>query len=104
MTFHKLFILFRFPSIVPYDHNRVTLEEDIDGEDYINASWISGRQFIATQGPLPGTIVHFLQMIVEQKVEAIVMLCKTSEKNKLGRNIYSKLNLNLVIVSLFKIF
>ena len=82
----------------------MTLEEDIDGEDYINASWISGRQFIATQGPLPGTIAHFLQMIVEQKVEAIVMLCKTSEKNKLGRHIYSKLNISLVIVLLFKIF
>ena len=82
----------------------MTLEEDIDGEDYINASWISGRQFIATQGPQPNTIAHFLQMIVEQKVEAIVMLCKTSEKNKLGKNIYSKLNLNLGIVSLFKIF
>ena len=86
-TFQKLFILFRFPHLIPYDHDRVTLEKDIDGEDYINASWISGRQFIATQGPLPGTIVHFLQMIVEQKVEAIVMLCKTSEKNKLGKDI-----------------
>ena len=82
----------------------MALEEDIDGEDYINASWISDKQFIATQGPLPGTIAHFLQMIVEQKVEAIVMLCKTSEKNKLGKNIYSKLNLNLVIVSLLIIF
>ena len=60
----------------------MTLEETIDGDDYINASWISDKQFIATQGPMNQTIVHFLQMIVEQKVGAIVVLCKSSEKNK----------------------
>ena len=61
------------------------LEEDIDGEDYINASWIRGEQIIATQGPLPKTVVHFLQMIVEQKIDAIVMLCKNLEKDKNGK-------------------
>ena len=40
---------------------------------------------IATQGLLPNTIVHFLQMIVEQKADSIVMLCKATEKNKYGK-------------------
>ena len=65
----------------------MTLEQDIDGEDYINASWTCNQKVIATQGPLPRTIVHFLQMIVEQKIDAVVMLSKTSEKNKYGKNV-----------------
>ena len=75
----------RYPSIVPYDHNRVILEEEIDGDDYINASWIDGGKMIATQGPLLHSTVHFLQMIVEQKVDSVVMLSKISEKNKYGK-------------------
>ena len=62
----------------------MTLEQDIDGEDYINASWTCNQKVIATQGPLPRTIVHFLQMIVEQKIGAIVMLCKLSEEDRNG--------------------
>ena len=62
----------------------MSLKEDIDGENYINASWIKGEQIIASQGPLPNTIVHFLQMIIEQKIDAIVMLCKTLEEDKSG--------------------
>ena len=42
---------------------------------------------IATQGPLPQSSVHFLQMIVEQKVDSIVMLSKILEKNKYGEQI-----------------
>ena len=67
------------------------LEEDIDGEDYINASWIRGEQIIASQGPLPNTVVHFLQMIVEQKIDSIVMLCKSLEEDKSGTfNLFNK--------------
>ena len=63
----------------------MSLKELIDGEDYINASWIMGKNVIATQGPLSNTIVHFLQLLIEQKVDAIVMLCKTLEEDKNGR-------------------
>ena len=69
-------------GILPYDDNRVILNAHIDDTDYINASWITGRREIATQGPLPNTVVHFLQMICEQNVEAIVMLTKTIEGNR----------------------
>ena len=58
------------------------MDVHIDDTDYINASWITGRREIATQGPLPNTVVHFLQMICEQNVGAIVMLTKTIEGNR----------------------
>ena len=86
--------IFRYNSFLPYDHNRVCLEKVIEDDDYINASWINKENnglteniLIASQGPLPNTIVHFSQMIVEQKVEVIVMLCLPIEKNKQGNMI-----------------
>ena len=72
---------FRYNTILPYDENRVNLIAEIDGSDYINASWITDKMEIATQGPLPNTVVHFLQMICEQKIDIIVMLTKTVEEN-----------------------
>ena len=69
------------------------LVEDIDGESYINASWIRGKQIIASQGPLPNTVVHFLQMIIEQKIDFTVMLCKSLEEDKNGKfnnNIFNR--------------
>ena len=56
------------------------MKVEIDETDYINASWISGKKEIATQGPMPNTIIHFLQMICEQKIDAIVMLTRTFEE------------------------
>ena len=83
--------IFRYNSFLPYDHNRVCLKKVIEDDDYINASWINEENnglteklLIASQGPLPNTIVHFLQMIVEQKVEVVVMLCLPNETNKQG--------------------
>ena len=71
-------------AIHPYDRNRVILKPDANGDDYINASWITGNDMIAAQGPLANTVVHFLQMIVEQNIEAIVMLTKLSETSVKG--------------------
>ena len=86
------YFIFRYTSFFPYDHNRVCLEKLIEEDDFINASWINEENnglnknlLIACQGPLPNTIVHFLQMIVEQKVEVIVMLCLPFEKKRFDR-------------------
>ena len=71
--------------ILPYDHNRVELHEYIDADDYVNASWIGGAEkLIAAQGPLPTTVVHFLQMIVEREVDLVVMLGPNVEKDTNG--------------------
>lgn len=71
---------------MPYDHNRVVLQNPIKGCNYINASWIKNEKseaefptFIAAQGPLGHTIPHFLQMIIENKIKVIVMLTKLAE-------------------------
>ena len=80
-----MFLFFRLNDILPYDHNRVELEKYIDDDDYVNASWIGGdEKLIASQGPLPTTVVHFLQMIVEREVELIVMLGTHMEKENEG--------------------
>ena len=80
-----MFSFFRLNDILPYDHNRVELEKYIDDDDYVNASWIGGdEKLIATQGPLPTTVKHFLQMIVEREVELIVMLGAHMEKDNKG--------------------
>ncbi|CAC5377929.1 Receptor-type tyrosine-protein phosphatase mu,Tyrosine-protein phosphatase non-receptor type 5,Receptor-type tyrosine-protein phosphatase kappa,Receptor-type tyrosine-protein phosphatase F,Receptor-type tyrosine-protein phosphatase eta,Tyrosine-protein phosphatase 10D,Receptor-type tyrosine-protein phosphatase zeta,Tyrosine-protein phosphatase 1,Receptor-type tyrosine-protein phosphatase O,Receptor-type tyrosine-protein phosphatase beta [Mytilus coruscus] len=79
----------RYTNILPYDHSRVILTTMVDKEDssdYINANYIPGythgKEFIASQGPLPSTLNDFWRMIWEQSVSIIVMLTKCSEKNK----------------------
>ncbi|TSZ83246.1 Receptor-type tyrosine-protein phosphatase beta [Bagarius yarrelli] len=70
----------RYNNILPYDSTRVKLSclEDDPCSDYINASFIPGnnfrREYIATQGPLPGTKDDFWRMVWEQNVHNIVMV------------------------------
>uniref|UniRef100_A0A672H3A9 protein-tyrosine-phosphatase n=1 Tax=Salarias fasciatus TaxID=181472 RepID=A0A672H3A9_SALFA len=65
----------RYKDIVPFDHTRVklTFTTAKNDSDYINASFIQGvsgsRAYIATQGPLPHTVVDFLRMIWEYNVQ-----------------------------------
>ncbi|XP_067399680.1 receptor-type tyrosine-protein phosphatase epsilon-like [Emydura macquarii macquarii] len=76
----------RYKSIIPYDHARVVLQLAGPGADYINASYVDSYRspgfFIAAQGPLPGTVVDFWQMIWQEKASAIVMLTGLVEQNK----------------------
>ncbi|KAI6245196.1 Phosphatidylinositol phosphatase PTPRQ [Erysiphe necator] len=75
----------RYINIRPWAHNAIQLKNARKFPDnYINASPISlGRNqeiFIATQGPGPGdTILHFWQMIWQERAEVIVMLTKFVE-------------------------
>ncbi|XP_052526092.1 receptor-type tyrosine-protein phosphatase kappa-like isoform X1 [Tympanuchus pallidicinctus] len=77
----------RYKSIIPYDHCRVVLQPSDTGNDYINASYVdsyrSPRFFIAAQGPLPGTVVDFWQMVWQEKTSVIVMLTGLVEHNKI---------------------
>ncbi|XP_074876243.1 receptor-type tyrosine-protein phosphatase U-like isoform X3 [Buteo buteo] len=76
----------RYKSIIPYDHCRVVLQPSDMGNGYINASYVdsyrSPRFFIAAQGPLPGTVVDFWQMVWQEKTSIIVMLTGLVEQNK----------------------
>ncbi|NWX15592.1 PTPRQ phosphatase, partial [Aegotheles bennettii] len=79
----------RFPNIKPYNNNRVKLMSDagIPGSDYINASYMSGylcpNEFIATQGPLPGTVGDFWRMVWETRAKTLVMLTQCFEKGRI---------------------
>ncbi|XP_078483638.1 uncharacterized protein LOC100176631 isoform X3 [Ciona intestinalis] len=76
----------RFKNILPYEHTRVVLTEDVDGSDYINANYIDcfnvPGKYIATQGPLPKTEKDFWRMIWETESQVIVMLTNPFEKGK----------------------
>ncbi|XP_006824308.1 tyrosine-protein phosphatase non-receptor type 12-like, partial [Saccoglossus kowalevskii] len=67
------------------DETRVKL--DNQGPDYINANFVTGvddaaKVYIASQAPLPNTVVDFWRMMWHYKVEIIVMACKTVENGK----------------------
>ncbi|XP_067433235.1 receptor-type tyrosine-protein phosphatase H-like [Thunnus thynnus] len=75
----------RFSNVLPYDWCRVRLTTSNPNgtSDYINASYMPGyssnREYIATQGPLPGTVNDFWRMIWEQRVRGIVMVTNCTE-------------------------
>ncbi|VVC45169.1 Fibronectin type III,Protein-tyrosine phosphatase-like,PTP type protein phosphatase,Tyrosine [Cinara cedri] len=75
----------RYSNVLPYDYNRVTLKSSEN--DYINASFIEDskgiRKYIACQGPTANTCIDMWQMILDQDVASIVMLCQTIEKDKI---------------------
>ncbi|XP_035257470.1 receptor-type tyrosine-protein phosphatase beta-like isoform X1 [Anguilla anguilla] len=78
----------RYNNILPYDSTRVKLShvDDDPCADYINASYVPGnsfrREYIATQGPLPGTKDDFWKMVWEQNVHNIVMVTQCLEKGR----------------------
>ncbi|XP_073476147.1 receptor-type tyrosine-protein phosphatase beta isoform X2 [Aquarana catesbeiana] len=78
----------RYNNILPYDFTRVKLSnvDDDPCSDYINASYTPGnnfrREYIATQGPLPGTKDDFWKMVWEQNVHNIVMVTQCVEKGR----------------------
>ncbi|KAF7238884.1 Receptor-type tyrosine-protein phosphatase H [Varanus komodoensis] len=78
----------RYSNVLPYDHSRVQLSPrpGDPNSDYINASYIPGyvgeKEFIAAQGPLPGTVFDFWRMIWEQQVVTVVMLTNCIENGR----------------------
>ncbi|XP_009951338.1 PREDICTED: tyrosine-protein phosphatase non-receptor type 22 [Leptosomus discolor] len=78
----------RYKDILPFDHSRVELSLMMSDEDshYINANFIKGvygpRAYIATQGPLPTTVIDFWRMIWEYEVLIVVMACMEFEMGK----------------------
>ncbi|MBN3300850.1 PTPRJ phosphatase, partial [Amia calva] len=77
----------RYNNVLPYDSSRVKLS--IHGsayDDYINANYMPGynskKEFIAAQGPLPGTVNEFWRMIWEKNVHSLVMLTRCNEQGR----------------------
>ncbi|KAJ8315177.1 hypothetical protein KUTeg_007327 [Tegillarca granosa] len=79
----------RYVNILPFDHSRVKLLpiDDDESTDFINANYLPGynspREYIGTQGPIPGTIDDFWRMVWEQNVGIIVMLTLLKEEGRI---------------------
>ncbi|KAJ1656252.1 phosphotyrosine-specific ptp2-like protein [Dispira simplex] len=89
----------RYYNILPFDHNRVPLhcrdpysDKDLLATQYINASFLhcaySSRRYIATQGPLPGTIDDFWAMVWEQQSCLVIMLTREEERSRIACHRY----------------
>ncbi|XP_030295705.1 tyrosine-protein phosphatase non-receptor type 12 isoform X2 [Sparus aurata] len=78
----------RYKDILPFDHTRVKLALKTTNQDtdYVNANFIKGMDgpeaYIATQGPLPNTVMDFWRMNWEYNVAVIVMACREFEMGR----------------------
>ena len=89
----------RHNDILPYKYNCVTINNEIPNENnYINASLIEGpfkedkNLFIATQGPLSGTLFSFWSMIIFHKINLIIMLSNIIEEGREKSECYWPIN------------
>ncbi|XP_028557539.2 tyrosine-protein phosphatase non-receptor type 3 isoform X1 [Podarcis muralis] len=77
----------RYKDVLPYDITRVILQGD---DDYINANYVNleippagiVNKYIATQGPLPHTCVHFWQAVWDHRLSLIIMLTTLTERGR----------------------
>ncbi|ALC42717.1 Ptp52F [Drosophila busckii] len=94
----------RYADIYPYDKNRVILDIDTEGSDYINASFIDGhsrkKEYIATQGPKPESVMDFWRMILQHNVHVIVQVTDFQEGNKIKCHKYYPYNVRGLRVSI----
>ncbi|XP_045833932.1 tyrosine-protein phosphatase non-receptor type 18 isoform X5 [Meles meles] len=84
----------RYKDVLPYDQTRVILsllQEEGHG-DYINGNFIRGtdgsQAYIATQGPLPHTLLDFWRLVWEFGVKVILMACPEMENGLECRSVY----------------
>ncbi|XP_062842012.1 tyrosine-protein phosphatase non-receptor type 3 [Trichomycterus rosablanca] len=76
----------RYKDVLPYDITRVVLQDEED--NYINASHVktepvgSMLRYMAAQGPLPHTCLHFWRSVWEQDVSVIIMLTTLTERGR----------------------
>ncbi|XP_031791864.1 tyrosine-protein phosphatase non-receptor type 18 isoform X2 [Piliocolobus tephrosceles] len=78
----------RYKDVLPYDQTRVILSllQEDGHSDYINGNFIRGVDgslaYIATQGPLPHTLLDFWRLVWEFGVKVILMACREIENGR----------------------
>ncbi|WKX90115.1 hypothetical protein Q1695_009171 [Nippostrongylus brasiliensis] len=91
----------RYSNIPCLDSSRILLEFLVTecGVEYIHANRVRypllRNEFIITQGPLARTVPEFWRMIWQEKVESIIMLCKTVEDGRRKCSEYFSSTINL---------
>jgi netrin-G3 ligand len=84
----------RFQNVLPFESTRVKLIPipGVVGSDYINANFLDGFKkrgaYIATQGPLEGTMGDFWRMIWEHEIHIVTMLTELSEGGRVKSEHY----------------
>lgn len=57
--------------------------------DFIHANWVRGaplfNDFILTQAPLPDTVRDFWRMVLQQKVDTVLMLISRKQPARCAR-------------------
>lgn len=75
----------RCPENLPYDSSLVILKTNVQSCNYINATWIQNitlqSRYIVAQGPMSQTVEHFWQMVLDYKIQLIIMLTRTKEND-----------------------
>uniref|UniRef100_A0A915PG80 Protein-tyrosine-phosphatase n=1 Tax=Setaria digitata TaxID=48799 RepID=A0A915PG80_9BILA len=88
----------RYQNVLCLNNSRVKLINHPSGNDYIHANYVgtpfSGRRFICTQAPLDSTIYDFWFMIVQEKIEYIIMLTNFVEKGYIKSALYFPFDVN----------
>ncbi|KAM9249274.1 tyrosine-protein phosphatase non-receptor type 18 [Dugong dugon] len=78
----------RYKDVLPYDQTRVILSllQEEGHSDYINGNFIQGadgsQAYIATQGPLPHTLLDFWRLVWEFGVKVILMAGREMEQGQ----------------------
>ena len=88
----------KYKMLYPYDKSRILLTpiRDDPSTTYINASYIPGvytnQNFITAQAPMQNTIEDFWRLVIENKIENIVMLTNIIEGNRKKCEMYFPLD------------
>lgn len=79
----------RYNDVLPYKHNLVKVEDDLGSNVYVNGSYINipiknggERAFIAASAPVEKSLNNFWEMIYQNKVTLVIMLCNLKEKKE----------------------
>ena len=90
--FQREMLVHSFMMIFLVEQTRVKLwpYANVEGSDYINASFIDGYQqreaYILTQSPLENTVEEFWRMLWEYEVFTIVMISSGPERSKVRQD------------------
>uniref|UniRef100_A0A0N4ZA70 Protein-tyrosine-phosphatase n=1 Tax=Parastrongyloides trichosuri TaxID=131310 RepID=A0A0N4ZA70_PARTI len=87
----------RYRDIPLLESTRVVLNNKNEDDNYIHANWINVddvKRFICTQGPMTTTVNAFWEMIFQEKVFSILMLCGLCEEGYVKCSEYWPLEVN----------